>query len=117
MSKTTIPEAQLIKYNELIEAHPAIERKGKTTPYTSMNGHMFSFLDKEGHMGLRLSKNDLASFLEEYQTSLMVQHGRTMKEYAKIPQALLNNTSLLAAYFQKSVEYVSSLKPKPTKKK
>jgi len=59
----------------------------------------------------------LASFLEEYNTKLMVQHGRTMKEYAEIPQVLLNDSWLLATYLEKSLKYVSSLKPKPTKKK
>ncbi|MFT5265293.1 MAG: hypothetical protein ACI8YQ_004044 [Polaribacter sp.] len=47
-------------YDKLIAANPAIERKGKSMPYTSVNGHMFSFLSKEGTMGLRLSREDRA---------------------------------------------------------
>jgi len=117
MSKTEIPEVQLKLYNDLIAAHPYIDRKGKTTPYTSMNGHMFSFLDKEGKMGLRLSKDALAAFLEEHNTALMVQHGRTMKEYAQISKTLLSNTQELSVYLKQSLDYVASLKPKPSKKK
>lgn len=103
-------------YNKVIENNPKIERKGKTTPYTSLNGHMFSFLSKEGVMGLRLSKTDREGFIENFNSSLMEQHGRIMKEYVEIPSSLLQNTALLSEYLQKSLDYVSGLKPKPTKK-
>jgi len=107
----------LENYNALIVNHPAIERKGKTTPYTSIHGHMFSFLSKEGEMGLRLSKEDRATFINLYDTQLMVQHGRVMKEYVKVPQTLLKDIDSLSIYFEKSFSYVSSLKPKPSRKK
>ncbi len=104
-------------YNILIKTNPAIERKGKTTPYTSVNGHMFSFLSKEGEMGLRLSGEDREMFITVYNSALMEQHGRVMKEYVKIPDTLLENTDELSVYLEKSLGYVSSLKPKPSKKK
>ena len=34
---------QIKLYDELILLFPEIERKGKTLPYTSVNGNMFSF--------------------------------------------------------------------------
>ncbi len=104
-------------YNKLIESHPDIERKGKTMPYTSINGHMFSILSKEGVMGLRLSKNDREDFRVKFNSELMVQYGSIMKEYVVIPAKLLVDTKTLLKYLQKSFDYVSSLKPKPTKKK
>jgi TfoX/Sxy family transcriptional regulator of competence genes len=104
-------------YNLLIQANPQVERKGKTMPYTSINGHMFSFLSKEGKMGLRLSTNDRIAFMESYEAKLMIQHGRTMKEYVEVPSNMLQETDKLSAYLQKSLTYVSSLKPKPTKNK
>jgi hypothetical protein len=104
-------------YDQLIEKNPSIERKGKTTPYTSINGHMFSFLSKEGEMGLRLSAEDRSTFMVKYKAPLMEQHGRIMKEYVHVPQDLLNNTAELAVYLDKSLTYVSQLKPKPSKKK
>ena len=103
-------------YNALIDTNPQIDRKGKTTPYTSINGHMFSFLSKEGVMGLRLSNEDRAQFMKYHDTPLMQQHGRLMKEYDEIPQDVLLNTNLLSEYLQKSLNYVSGLKPKPSKK-
>jgi len=103
-------------YDRLISAHPDIERKGKTMPYTSLNGHMFSFLAKHGSMGLRLPKDEREKFLREYNTELMEQYGSVMKEYVKVPDHLLNDTDKLLEYLQMSFDYVSSLKPKPTKK-
>ncbi len=104
-------------YDKLIEANPNVERKGKTMPYTSLNGHMFSFLSKEGEMGLRLSIEDREDFIQKFDSQLMKQHGRVMKEYVAVPATLLNDTDLLSEYLQKSYAYTSQLKPKPTKKK
>jgi len=47
-------DQKLALYEALIATHPKIERKGKSNPYTSVNGHMFSYLSKEGELGLRL---------------------------------------------------------------
>ena len=104
-------------YNKLIENNPHIERKGKSMPYTSVNGHMFSFLSKEGQMGLRLDDNTRTEFIKNYNSQLMVQHGRVMKEYVEVPQKLLSDTKQLSKYLQKSLDYVTALKPKPSKKK
>lgn len=104
-------------YDKLIEANPNVERKGKTMPYTSVNGHMFSFLSKEGVMGLRLSQNDREEFIEKHGGKFMEQHGRVIKEYVEIPDKLLQKTEQLSEFLQRSFDYVSSLKPKPTKAK
>jgi len=118
MAKTeiTIPEENLQFYNHLIALMPEVERKGKSTPYTSLNGHMFSFLDKDGVMGLRLSKKDREGFIQDFKTGLMEQHGRIMKEYVKIPHDLLKDAQILKSYLKKSYDYIKTLKPKPTKK-
>ena len=119
MGKTgsAIPADKLKLYDSLIEACTFTDRKGKTMPYTSVNGHMFSFLDKEGHMGLRLSMEDRQHFIDEHNSSLMEQHGRVMKEYVVVPDNLLQETEKLLVYLQRSYDYVSALKPKPTKRK
>ena len=119
MSKTPDPEyaASLAQYEELVATIPGVERKGKTLPYTSMNGHMFSFLAKDGHLALRLPAGEREAFLAKHNTELSVQHGAVMKEYVVVPASLLANTQELQPYFSTSFEYVSSLKPKPTKRK
>lgn len=43
--------------------------KGKTVPYTSANGYMFSLLNKEGEIGFRLPKDQqksLFAFFEDH---------------------------------------------------
>lgn len=118
MSKTPSEKyAEALRlYEKLVATHPDVERKGKTMPYTSLNGHMFSFLGKDGHLGLRLPKEELKQFLEKYGTELSVQYGAVMKEYAAVPDALLSKTQELKTYFAHSYDYVKSLKPKPAKK-
>jgi hypothetical protein len=50
--KSKIPPAKLDLYEKLIASVPAIERKGVVHPYTSENGHMFTYLDQTGTLGL-----------------------------------------------------------------
>lgn len=118
MAKTPdIPAAKLALYEKLVATHPDIPRKGANTPYTSLNGHMFSFLTKEGKMALRLPAEEREAFLKKYKTQLCEQYGVVMKEYAVVPDALLKKTAELKKHFAVSVAYISSLKPKPTKRK
>ncbi len=109
--------ANLDLYEKLVATNPSVDRKGATTPYTSLNGHMFSFLTEEGKLALRLPAEERESFLEKYATKLCEQHGTVMKEYVEVPDTLLKKTEELKTYFEISYSYVASLKPKPTKKK
>ena len=109
--------SRLALYERLVATNPKVERKGATMPYTSLDGHMFSFLTKEGTLALRLPKEERESFLEKYETKLCVQHGAVMKEYVEVPDTLLSKTVQLRKYFEMSYTYVASLKPKSTKKK
>ena len=114
--KNLIPIERVELYDKLIATDPKIERKGKTIPYTSINGHMFTFLSNDGTMGLRLSKDDRDEIVQKYNTKLMEQYGRVMKEFIEVPNELLTDTKSLSEYLQKSYNYVSNLKPKSTKK-
>ncbi|MHA2301194.1 MAG: TfoX/Sxy family protein [Candidatus Thorarchaeota archaeon] len=119
MSKASkkVPEEKLDLYEKLIATIPEIERKGKTMPYTSHNGHMFTLLAKSESLGIRLPKEHREAFLEKYKTTLFDQYGAIMKEYVTVPDELLENTKELQHYLELSYEYVKTLKPKPTKKK
>lgn len=117
MLNSEVYALRLQVYTSLINQLQNIERKGKTMPYTSVNGHMFSFLSKEGALGLRLSKTDLEEFMQTFKAKQMTQHGRVMKEYVAIPNELFTNHRVLELYFNKSLTYVLRLKPKATKKK
>jgi hypothetical protein len=109
--------ASLALYEKLVATNPKVERKGATMPYTSLNGHMFSLLTREGWLALRLPSDARKAFLEKYQTKLSVQYGTVMKEYVQVPDALLKKTQELRKYFDQSHAYVDSLKPKPSTKK
>lgn len=110
-------EDKLVLYEKLVATNPSIERKGATMPYTSMNGNMFTFLSKTGTVALRLPEVEREKFLKKYKTKLSEQYGTVMKEYVDVPDALLKKTREINKYFDMSVTYAESLKPKPTKKK
>jgi hypothetical protein len=112
----TIPTEVLEDYARLVATNPRVERKGAAMPYTSVNGHMFSFLTKTGTLALRLSEAERHAFLKKYKTKLCEQHGSVMEEYVVVPGSLLKNTPELKEYFDVSYVYAASLKPKPTKK-
>jgi hypothetical protein len=111
-----IDHRQIELYEKLVATNPEIERKGDTVPYTSYNGHMFSNLEKDGTLGLRLPEKIREEFLKKYKTTLVVSYGIVRKEYVAVPDRLLKNTKELKPYFDISFEYVKSLKPKPTKR-
>lgn len=103
-------------YDKLVATNPKVERKGATVPYTSLNGHMFSYLAKSGELALRLPEGVRETFLKKFKTTLCKQYGVVQKEYAMVPDELLRKTQTLKTYFDASYAYVSCLKPKPTKK-
>ena len=111
-----ISDARLRAYDALVATHPELERKGATMPYTSMNGHMFSFLTPDGTLALRLSAEDREAFLEAYQTPPVEQHGAVMKEYVAVPDDLHARVEVMQPWFDRSCDYAGSLKPKPTKR-
>lgn len=117
MAKKTIFDAeQLAPFDALIKSIKGLDRKGATMPYTSVNGHMFSFIDNDFNLSLRLSVEDKTAFEKKYKSQPSIQHGAVMKEYVRVPSALFSKTKDLQPWFKKSFDYTSSLKPKPTKK-
>ena len=101
-------------YEALIATQPDIERKGKSSPYTSVNGNMFTVLAADGTLGMRLAAADRDAFIATYGTGLYQAHRTVMKEYVAVPADLLARTSELASYLAKSYNYAKSLKLKPT---
>jgi hypothetical protein len=112
-----VPLDKLELYEKLVATNPGVERKGATVPYTSLNGHMFSYLNKEGKVALRLPTGEREAFLKKYKARLCDAYGRVQPEYVEVPDSLLSSTQELKKFFDRSFEYVSSLKPKPGAKK
>ncbi len=115
--KNTTSVTKVALYNKLIASIPAIERKGAANPYTSLNGNMFTLLHQSDTLAIRLPEGKREEFLKKYKTTLFEAYGTVMKEYATVPDSLLNNTKELQKYLELSYEYVKTLKPKPTRKK
>ena len=99
-------------YDELVARCPRFERKGKTMPYTSANGHMFSLLNKDGELGIRFSKEVQKKYLEQFNTTLFRSHNAVMQGYVLIPDAMLEDLNRLAEYLNESYDYVMGLPPK-----
>lgn len=116
-AKYTGPPEALELYEALVARFETVKRKGAANPYTSLNGHMFSFLDKEGTVALRFSDDDRSEFMEQYESGPSIQYGKTMNGYATVPAELLSNTDELENWFERSHDYIATLKPKPTTKK
>ena len=103
---------KLARYDQLVAKCSRFERKGKTVPYTSANGHMFSLLNKEGELGFRYSKQVQEKYIQEWGTTIFKSHGATMKGYVLIPDHMLEDLDELSAYLNESYDYVMTLEPK-----
>ena len=115
--ESTIPADVIAAYEAVVRTNPAVQRKGDTVPYTSLNGNMFSYLLPDGTLALRMSKEDVEAFVKEYKTEPVVSYGVVKKDYVAVPDALLKNTKKLKKYFDQSYEFAQTLKTKPTTKK
>ena len=111
-AKDKLWKERLALMDEIVAQNPNFERKGKTMPYTSANGHMFSLLNKDAELGIRLSKESGQAFMSKYKTSGFKSHGANMRGYVLVPDELLNDKQLLASLFQEAYEYVLTLEPK-----
>ncbi len=97
-------------------SHSGAVVKGAKNPYTSRNGHMFSFLDIDGAMALRLPDDLRSAFLATYDSGPVRQYGSVMQGYVSVPDGLLRATAELAAWFTNSHDWIGTLEPKPTRK-
>ena len=105
-------EEQLKIYDELVSKCPRFERKGKTMPYTSANGHMFSLFNKVGEIGMRFSKEVQKKYMEEYDTTLYRSYNSVMHGYILITKEMLEDLNNLSKLLDESYDYVMSLEQK-----
>lgn len=116
-SKYPGPPEALEQYTAVVEAAEAdAEVKGAKNPYTSRNGHMYSFITPEGMMALRLSDELADEFRANYETGEVRQYGAVMRGYVSIPDDLFGDTAAMAEWFQRSHDWIDSLPPKASEK-
>lgn len=99
-------------YDEIVAMCPRFERKGKTMPYTSANGHMFSQINKDDQLGIRFSKEVQEKYFKELDTTHFKSYGAIMKGYILVPESLWDKRQQIAALLNESYDYVMSLPPK-----
>jgi hypothetical protein len=63
-------------------------------------------------LALRLPPDEREKFLKKYKTTLFESYRIVQKEYVTVPDSLLTNTGELKKYFELSLRYVQTLKPK-----
>ena len=114
--KDDIRTEKLKLYDRLISTVPEQKRKGKTSAYTSLNGHMFSFLDKNNEFSFRFSEPEKKTLMEKYGAKESIQYNSVMRGYIVVPEEIENDFDKLSDLFHKSFEYIKTLKPKPSKK-
>jgi hypothetical protein len=106
------PPEKLELYEALVASVEGVERKGAANPYTSRNGHMTSFIDKEGEVSIRLDTDDREAFMGRYDSRIAVQYGSEMKEFVVVPDSLLEHLDEVRDWFVRSWEWVGNLDPK-----
>ncbi len=105
-------EKQLKLYDELVSNCDRFERKGKTMPYTSANGYMFSLFNKDNEIGIRFSKEIQEKYFDEYKTTFYRSYNAVMKGYILITDEMLIDYKNIVKLLNESFDYVMSLEPK-----
>ena len=105
-------EEKLKLYAALVAKCSRFDRKGKTMPYTSANGYMFSLFNKDCEIGIRFSKEVQEKYFDKSQTTIYKSYNAVMQGYILIPDHMLDDLDTLALYLDESYDYVMSLEPK-----
>lgn len=96
-------------YRDLVDRHPEADVLGAKNPYTSRNGWMTSFLDPDGLVCLRLSKDDRDAVIADGGGEVQ-QYGSHMPDFASVPPDAI--AERLDALFALSWDHAGTLPPK-----
>ena len=105
-------EEKLKEYDALVAKCSRFERKGKTMPYTSANGYMFSLYNKGCEIGIRFSKDVQEKYMRELNTTSYKSYGAVMKGYILIPETMWKDQETVGKLLDESYDYVMTLNPK-----
>lgn len=75
--------------------------KDEPAPYTSIDGNEFSFLGKEGTLGLNLSNAKIEAFMAKHNVPRIEQSGSAMEDHVSIPHPVLDDQKHLEETFAK----------------
>ncbi|MBL8993863.1 MAG: TfoX/Sxy family protein [Spirochaetia bacterium] len=122
-SKLVMPKWQKAP-PDLVETFEVLTSRFPEAELKKMFGYPAAFVNGNMALGLwqetcilKLSPADLADFLSlPGATRFEPMKGRPMKEYGQMPESLLASEPEFLRWIKKSLDYVSSLPPKPKKK-
>ena len=117
--KVVAPEAKQLLYRRLLESVPEVDAKSNFgSAYRAINGNMNTIISRHGVVGIRLSEPQRSELMERHATELFRGDPTwpPAMEFVTVPDDLLEDTKTLKPYLELSLDYVKTLKPKPTKK-
>ncbi len=98
-------------FEAAIAAAGSFERKGKANPYTSANGHMFSQINKDDQLGIRLPKSRQADLLARFWAGPFKSYGATMRDYVCLTADMLVQPALVTELLNEGHAFVSAMPP------
>ncbi|MEM7329781.1 MAG: hypothetical protein AAF437_13645 [Pseudomonadota bacterium] len=98
-------------FERAIAASGQFERKGKANPYTSANGHMFSQINKDDQLGIRLPKPRQQALLDAYGAGPFKSYGATMRDYVCLTDKMLTDAALITTLLNEGFAFVSAMPP------
>ena len=98
-------------FEDAITASGQYERKGKANPYTSANGHMFSQINKDDQLGIRLPKPRQQELLATYGAGPFKSYGATMRDYVCLTDQMLAEDGLVTKLLDEGFAFVSAMPP------
>ena len=108
------PPESVAFYEALLATIPAIERKGATMPYTSVNGNMFSGLFGSA-VGVKVSDADRAELEQVDGTGPYGPAERPMSGWTTLPDAWRRHPDQVTEWMGRADAHVSTLPPKKPK--
>jgi hypothetical protein len=98
-------------FDSAIAASGDFARKGKANPYTSANGHMFSQINKDDQLGIRLPKSRQKALAEQFGAGPFKSYGATMRDYVCLTSEMLSEPALVTWLLEEAFAFVSAMPP------
>lgn len=87
-------EKQMELYDNIVSKCSGFKMKGKTLPYTSAMGYIFSLLNISAEIGFRFSKDIQIKYISEFKTKLYESKGAILKGNFLITNELKQHNEL-----------------------
>ena len=113
MAWTKSPQSLIDLFDKSVPSGAAVTRRNMFGyPAAFANGNLFIGLHQDDFI-MRLSEQDRARFTAEFgERTFEPLKGRPMREYVRLPEALLGDTRKRASWIKRSLGYAEAIAPK-----